>query len=827
MEKKEFEKAEELIWKGYEKEPENPGIFFYHATLLFTSDYVGYQPDSARVVISHAQEVFNEASEEVRSNILKEAISEKRIQSLAKQISDYLYQQTIKNLSIQTIENYQRKYFQSEHDSILLYKRDSILFRTAKTENRDSSYSTFIKNHPNSIFTLTADSLRDGLRYQQLKVNGSLTDYYTFLQKYPLTRWRVDVEEYILKISTAAHDPSHYIRFIRLAGSVDLKKKAADLLYYLSPEDAIVQHPLKDSIHNIFEESQTVYFPTIDGGSFGFQKMDGHLLIPYLYEEVQEEIKCSTSDDDWIFVKEDNDGEIINKSNDIVLKEVEEYMDIGYGLAIVSVRSKNYLYHKSGFKLLKNVIEDARVLKGKWIKVRVDKKWGLYTFLGLPITEAIYDDIDVRGDFWVFEKNGLLGISTEQGILSEIENRDFSLEIKFDDIELVSGEMLIGFREGRECLMDNSLNFLVSWGEYEIHPDPSDEYLRSSEGYHLYNISDSRMAEKTFSYLESNEGWLALKTEVDWMLIPKHENLSPFREYDSIKLVNRYAALLYKETVKKLIFSSGHEIELIDHTVRSFPNYPKFLAISKNGSLGIYNQQGKMVFDGKYEEVSFLNDTLIKVEIRNKQGLFHSKGKVILNPIFDNLDEKDELILTFYEGKIGCYDLKTDILIPANYEARIDKLGDYYATKKKGKYGLIDEVENQILPFQYDEIKAWNDTSFLVRQGSAQSIISLNQGVLMESLEWLQLLFEQSGNRVFKFAKEGKLGLISNKRGLILEPEFTDIINIGNKNEPLFFADQHLSKAGYHVVSYVKKDGESIFSKAYRPEEFDRILCEE
>ena len=97
----------------------------------------------------------------------------------------------------------------------------------------------------------------------------------------------------------------------------------------------------------------------------------------------------------------------------------------------------------------------------------------------------------------------------------------------------------------------------------------------------------------------------------------------------------------------------------------------------------------------------------------------------------------------------------------------------------------------------------------------------------MHSIDKLELLVASETERIYKFVQEGKFGLLSNRAGILLNPEYSDIFNVGSQEEPLFFADQHLSHAGFHVVSYVDAAGTLIFSKAYNREEFDRILCDD
>ena len=259
---------------------------------------------------------------------------------------------------------------------------------------------------------------------------------------------------------------------------------------------------------------------------------------------------------------------------------------------------------------------------------------GLITYLGIQIAELKYEDIYKEGVFWVFKRDGLLAVYTEELILEEIEDRGLSLEFKFDDIEPVNQNMLIGFRDDRECLLDSTLNFLVPWGEYEIHPEESGWYLKSDAGYQLYNSLDSLVINKVFPYIESNKGWLALKMETDWLLLPKIQSIQPSREYDSIKLINDYAALLIKEDVKELLFRSGDRINIETELVRTFPNRPEIVSLTDKDQTRLFNPNGKLILEGTFDKISFVNDSLFKVEIKKKQGLKHINGDWILNPVF-------------------------------------------------------------------------------------------------------------------------------------------------------------------------------------------------
>lgn len=828
LEKKEYDKAEELIFRGYEKEPENPGFSYYHAKLLFTPDYLGYNPDSARVLIFNTLDLFEKADEEVVLDVMEDGVTIDTILSLSNNIRDYLFDRSLDNLSVSSISEFRSKYPQSPYDDQLIFKRDSLVYLKVKEQNSIAGYTQFIQEYPTSVFVQHADSIRDNLRFTELASDGELVDYYQFIRSYPNTQWREQVEEYIFKASTSSNNPTSYIEFIRRFSSNKLRKKAGDLLYYVSVQDALALHPKADSLKRIHQLKDTKFFPVMDRNLFGFHDAEGELIIPYQYSLVHEDLKCGLSDDLWVYVANEGKGMIINKQNQVVVDDIQAYASLSQDLALITKDESKFLFHKSGFRIMDDPIEDAEVMLSKWIKVRIAGKWGLYSFSGVPIAEAIYDDIYTLGNFWVFEKDGLIGLTIEKEILKEVEERGLTLEFKFDDLELVNDSLMIGFKGDREGLLDDELNFLVPWGDYEIYPDPSGWYLSSGKGYLLYNNTDERIIDRYYSTLESNEGWLALKANSnDWMLIPRNEELEPSRGYDSIKLINNYAAIVVKDQVKELLFSNGIVVDLDVQEVQSFLNQPEFITIRDNEQLDIYNSKGQNLVSGEFEKISFINDTLINVTIRDKQGIIDAQGEFLINPLFDALSEKDGLIFTLFNGKIGCYDLERNVLIEAKYEARIERIHEYYLTKLDGNYGLIDQSEEEILPFSYKELSQWNDTSFLVNIDEQYFIINASEDTLTVPLSNLQLLYENDQQQLYRHVTEGKFGLLSTQGGTILAPEFSDILNIGDQDNPLIFADQHLNKAGFHVVSYVDENGKLIFSKAYRKEEFDAILCDD
>ena len=134
-------------------------------------------------------------------------------------------------------------------------------------------------------------------------------------------------------------------------------------------------------------------------------------------------------------------------------------------------------------------------------------------------------------------------------------------------------------------------NFLIKFisGDHQINPDPSGWYIKSDEGYQLYDRDEQELMDEVHPYLETNAGWLALKTTEDWMLLPRNRELQPSRGYDSLKLVNDHAVLTMQRSGKQLLFSSGVSVPLgIDYTVRSFTGHEAYATHFYGGHPSIF-----------------------------------------------------------------------------------------------------------------------------------------------------------------------------------------------------------------------------------------------
>lgn len=81
--------------------------------------------------------------------------------------------------------------------------------------------------------------------------------------------------------------------------------------------------------------------------------------------------------------------------------------------------------------------------------------------------------------------------------------------------------------------------------------------------------------------------------------------------------------------------------------------------------------------------------------------------------------------------------------------------------------------------------------------------------------------------KIMVIHKENFYGVLSNKRGEIIPASYTDIINLGTAEEPLFFAEKHIEEAGIYVIIYFDQNGKILRKQAFEEDEYDKIYCDE
>ncbi len=829
LDKGDFEKVEKLARKSLEKDTVNPGAKYYLSVLFFEPNYSIFNIDSSIAYIREAESDFKLASKEILNELAEANVDAGTLQSHHIEITDHAYSKALDSLRIEILEQFIQTYPESDKVSQALKKRDSIAFAHAKSQNTWQSYQEFYQTYPDADQVGNAKERYNELIYIDMTRDGSLESYMDFLNQFPQTPYRKEVEAIIFKKSNLDNSTRKYFGFIQKYPNSRYANRAGDILYHYLKYDQkqltrlFSIHPRADSLKRLHSKQLEVILPVLKEEKLGFMTTSGSLQIDLRFSDVSKDYNCGNVQTDWLEVRDEmSKSLIVNRNGQTILKDASGADKISESVWLVE--DQELLYHTSGFQVSELKVSDAQELENGWIAFQTDYLWGIVTLTGQVILSPEYTSIVSGGSFLILEQDGNYGVTNAEDLISSKLP-----PVIYDDYELIGDSLIQVFNQSEEALLDNHLDELVSMGNHEIYPKNGFIYTRDSLGYQFVWPPNAGTEKRYFKELNIDDGWLALKPDSEWII--RSNQLDSVFSCDSlISLSVDFVAGTNDEGLF-IMWKNGNTEELLESQnlkiVASYDSELRFLDVYGDGEHRVFDQYGNLLFTEACDEISLLTDSLFRIKNNQKSGLINGKGQKVLDVEYDAVNMEDALIFTLKDGEIGTFDIQNNISIPASYESKIEKIASYYKVKSDGSFGLVDSLNQFVFDAEYEDILAWNDTSMWVNQNGYWRLQSIDMEVIMSEIRSVAPWFEYRGNMIYTFMSEDGMGLLSAEKGVLVEAKYNEIVNLGNDEQPVFFAEQVLKTADFYVVTYFDVQGNNIRSQAFRPDEYERIYCDQ
>lgn len=238
------------------------------------------------------------------------------------------------------------------------------------------------------------------------------------------------------------------------------------------------------------------------------------------------------------------------------------------------------------------------------------------------------------------------------------------------------------------------------------------------------------------------------------------------------------------------------------------------VATLDNTSWALVNEKGELLTDYVFDNIIYINDTLIGVTKGNKEGIINKQGEQILPTVYDGITLYDNHYFRLHQdGKYGVADPLGNIVLPLEYDGigslDSDDNRNRVIISKQQKRGLIDEEGNIILPAKYDLLFCCRATNYgKVAIGNLYGLISLS-GAPLTPVEYQSIETFSYEPMILKAKKQGKWGLMDVK-GNVLHPfEFDQL--------PRFYPDEvgieTFKKDG--KIGFINNEGKIVSSANY------------
>jgi len=840
LEKGEFDKVEEILQKTLAKNTLDPGAKFVYSILYSIDSFSRFNLDSAHFNIKEAEKNYKLLDKKDQDNLAKDEVTLKLISEQHHHVDSlaYLYASGIN--SIDALNYFISNYDDSKQYLTAIRARNSVAFQKVSKIDTWQSFKTFMEEYPKADDVPKAQKKYERLIFEEKTQNGSLEQLESFLEEFPQTPYRNSLEERIFNLVSVLGEDRKISKFIEDYQNPKWQKRGMDILYYLHSKNSQFSRLLDspkwrfylDSLSQFEELNSSPWVPLYEDNKYGFADLNGELKLDIQFDAIGEDTYCGNIQADVLEVTIGKAHLLVNRKLDtIFVGDFSNYKNLGNGILEIIKNKKAGAIHSTGFSILPFEYEEISVLNKQLIKVRKDGKYGLHGILGKEIVPPEYDDIYISKNYIIFEKDGKISIDIIETFIQEAMVKVKKPELKYEDFEIIE-KKVICFEGNKEVLLDSLLNEIVPFTEQRINTKYDNWVIKQPDGYRLFDHQTGKLEPEVYRKVIQNEKWLAVIGINKWSLYSKSLSEVPMVDLDSVNLLGEDIALIIRDDAGMAIFPNKKIVEFSkDEKLRSISSNKNtevhFLVISRNGKNTLY-RNGERVIESIYE-IGYISDEVFSAKARGEFGAMDSKARLIMRIRYDAIGESEKGISpVIYNGRFGAYNFNDKILISLKFDEKLKPYNEHLLiTKFREKKGLHSIKNENILDTEYDELIYWSDSVALVKKLEHWSLLNFyTEENLLAEMSDFEFISKDEGNLVIKFRTSSGMGVYSSLNGLLFEPTFNDVINIGSPNTPLYFCEKSIPEADYYVAVYKNALGETVRTHAYRGEEYLRIVCE-
>lgn len=827
LRKGKWEKAKGQLTKAIRKDSLNPSAHYAFSIYFFTKENPDFQIDSAYRYVMNAFSDFQFVTSKQREKLKRIQLDSIVLVKHRQRIDSAAFERAKSENTESGYIDFLKRFPLALEQTQAVELRDEVAYLNAMKENTYASFLNYLEKYPESARALEAKTRYEKLLFESKTKDKKLVSYESFLLNYPSTPYRKEVERQIFEIATASGEIAEFDRFLKKYPQSSKAVEARNILYHLLKDDeqTIPRALLNDSIQKLQLLEKYYLVPFYKDGSFGFMNENGEEIIKPTSKQISDDYLCGNIMDEMLVL----DNEIIARSGTVIYRgEMTDVEHIGKGFLKISNSSCGKVIHYSGLNVVTTCLQDVKIINSNYLAVKKDDRWAVSTLTGRMLTDYSWDDIQQFDDVVVFKKSGKYKLVRENDLAKAADQLPISFSQDFDEVKNWSNGM-IWVRTGREQgVINQNLKEWIKKDLQEIEQTFFGATTNTSLGYKLYDNSSS--PSQLFIHVEVNQPWVSVQQEGMWHLIDPVTKQFESPPFDSIMFNGPFAIGMINDSLR--IYLTKNDVVELTHNskIQFIPGRDSlfFLLVEEAEKKIVYDSKGKQLFVTSFDRIEYNNEGFFTVYKKDKRGLIALNGKLIVQPEYDAIGTVNKgIVQTIKDKKFGLLDVVRRKEIKTEYDKNlIPYNANALTTSKKGLYGMVGWDNKTILPFEYEEIQYWNDSSALLKKNFNWIIYNfIEQRFVIDKVKNFKKVLDTEQEKILIVQQENKYGVISNRKGIIIPATFTDILNLGSTTTPLYFTEKHVEEASLFVVIYYNKDGKQLRRQVFEIDDYERIYC--
>jgi len=814
-------KAGQTIRKAISKDSLDPEPPYLMAIYFLQPNHPNYHVDSSSRYQKQAARLYKRKTK--GKNDVPDSLALLR---LRKSIDSAAFQRARK---IGTEESYQfflLNYPLAAQVPMAAEARNEQAFLKAAKVNTAKGYRAYAERFPRSLRAPEARKRMETLEFEEATKDKRLASYRKFYKEFPDNPNRPLAEKRIFEMMTAPGSPAALLRFLNAYPESRAANQVRVLLFSLQREgEAVPEGKWKTDSLKKEREPEGYWIPVYKGGKYGFINEKGKEVISPRFEDIPEGYRCGEITDRFIVTSRG----LLARNGQLVWKgKLKDFDDLGVGFLYVATDSGGFVVHESGFRMNSKPADDALVIANRFVGINQADKWSVYSLTGTPLMMKAFDDIEVLDSVVQLTKNKKRILTIPSRISAVAEGGEFKEDIVFDEVRKW-GDRQYWVRNGvMEGVIDTNLKFIIALDRQALRKTPFG--FVSTRAGNQYVKGVRVLDGKGYKQVVELGGWIRLKDAGGrhWLC---ERSTGTLTEGDSAWFKGKLAFLLDGDSIR-VFMPSGQPLSFARNApfvLKESKDSSAFMIVQERKLKAVYDAvSGVRLFAAEFEDVEPMTASLFQVTKLGKKGLLRADGKVALPPEYDAIVSAGETSFSLLkEKKFGWYDYKTNLLVKPVYDRNVKPYSSrlWIAFKDNG-YWFLSADGKPYGPNQWDEVSHWTDSVAWVKKGGAWKLLDLiSQKVKVDNVRQFTYIRE-SGNKLAIVQQDKVYGVLSSRKGTIVPFQYTDVVNLGTRETPLYFTERHISEAGLTVVVYFDQYGKSVRSQAMEGDELDKITCE-
>ncbi|HLF33694.1 MAG TPA: WG repeat-containing protein [Cyclobacteriaceae bacterium] len=847
LNKNEYTSLNEYLGKKLRKDTLNPEVYFTRSLLFSQSLNPEFNLDSAYKNILIACRLILSSDEKRQLRLAKSGITDISINNQQEKVEALAFDHAKSSNSVEDYNYFIQNYPSARQNDEAVALRNLAAFEHASSLNTFQAYLEFVKTYPSARQAPEAQERYDDLIFSDFTGDGQLQSYERFAYNFPSSSHWEEAVRNIFELSTISNTGSSYIDFIKRYPGSRYAPVAASYLYFSAIDKSWISEQkgydfqFIDSIKAVISLDSLHLFPVLENNRYGFMDTGGRVIIPPQYKNIDPTYLCGNILHSFLLVWNDSAKFIVARNGDIIYNEdFYNVEDLGKGLIKLSREAKYGIIHISGHPILPFEYDEAGLVGGKFIKARIGNNWSLFSFTGRNITSEGFSDIRDEGNFIILVKSDKIAVLNSDEIIRMRSNPNFRPSFEYDDVELIDDALILCMAGKKECLINEKLEHVIPYDEQLIYSHMNGWLAKKGEKYDLYDGRFMKISGSGLTDMSYKGNWITGKNKNKWILYHRFAPVPDEFMFDSVAILDPDFVIVMNGRRTEVMLGGFRKIPLnayagyglLEQAQVSIDDpFVRYMVLhKKNGHDDILSHTGKIIFSGKFEFLKSLGDHYFLVRKKDKYGLLDGQGKELIKPLYDGIaNYRDGFVTTFNGREFGLANPLKNIEIQPKFSIAPEPYNDRYFIVREGfNIGIIDRAGQYRINTTGEKIEYWNDTACVIIEEKIGRIVTINSGKVAYDL--ITSFGKISGNssETFYLVKAGPLnqyGILSDVNGLVVNISFTDILNIGTTEGPVYFAEKYIQEADIYIVIYYAPDGSVIRKQVYSPEEYEKIYC--